>query len=80
MEPSAPATWWDMSRPIYKWFGSEFQSSNDLKPRLVRDTFFKLTQWGVVFVPSAGEEREEVVENGGTRLFPPLELEICVFS
>ena len=51
----APSTWWDMSRPMYTLFGLEFQSLNDLKPRLARNDFFKLTQW-VVFLMEAVEE------------------------
>ena len=40
---------------MYTLFGFEFHSENDLKPRLVRNDFFKLTQW-VVFLMEAVEE------------------------
>ena len=63
LEPRAPGTWWDMSRPMYKWFGSDAQSSNDLKPRRVRGDFFKLTQWGVFLAAAEEEEQEDGLLN-----------------
>ena len=48
-----------MSRPMYTWFGSEFQSSNDLYPRLAKEDFFKLTQWGAFTVAVTEKEVKE---------------------
>ena len=44
---------------MYTWFGSEFQSSNDLYPRLAKEDFFKLTQWGAFTVAVTEKEVKE---------------------